>query len=289
MKLMTLNTHAWQEEAQRDKIRQLAHFIKEQSVELVALQEVNQGMNAPLVETCELELYAPVEEGVPITEDNYAYVLQQELQGLGLSYYWTWVPVHVGFAVYDEGLAVLSRSPIKEAWSHHVSQLRDYESYRTRKILGVRTCPQGEDTWFVNGHYGWWEDEEPFRGQWDQTEERLKPYRDGPLYVMGDFNNVAQIRQEGYDYILQHGWHDLYTLARERDEGFTVLKSIAGWENNKSPLRIDYIISHLPVEVKSHYVVMNGERGTVVSDHFGVLAEVADRQGGSLAHSIEEQ
>lgn len=83
--------------------------------------------------------------------------------------------------------------------------------------MGIQTAVQGEATWFVNGHYNWWDDEqEPFKGQWELTESKLAPYMDQPLYIMGDFNNVAEVRGEGYDYMMSKGWNDLYTTAEQR-------------------------------------------------------------------------
>ncbi|NMO96442.1 endonuclease/exonuclease/phosphatase family protein [Paenibacillus lemnae] len=271
MKIMTLNTHSWQEEQQMDKIKQLAAFIHEHDIDVISLQEVNQSMGAEAVPHSRLTHYRPAEQDIVIREDNYAYILQRELK---TEYYWTWVPVHVGFVTYDEGLAILSKMPIQQTMSHYVSAMRDYSNYRTRKILGIQASMQGMDTWFVNGHYGWWEDEESFRGQWDRTEEVLAGLRQGRLFIMGDFNNVAERRGEGYDYLMNKGWHDLYLTAADRDEGFTVVKAIAGWEDNKRPLRIDYICSSHPVSVLTSRVVMNGERGPVVSDHFGVMVEI---------------
>ena len=255
-----------------DKIKQLADFILEHQFDFISLQEVNQSMKAEAVADSELSHYYSAEQEAVIRQDNYAYLLQKELNE---SYYWTWVPVHVGFVKYDEGLAILSKTPITEALSEYVSQMRDYENYRTRKILGVHTVAEGKDIWFVNGHYGWWKDEEPFRGQWDQTELTLAQHRQSLMFIMGDFNNVAEIRGEGYDYVVRKGWHDLYLSAEERDEGATVVKAIAGWENNKKPLRIDYIFSSKPVQVRSSTVVMNGKNGPVVSDHYGVAVDLS--------------
>ncbi|KKO54905.1 hypothetical protein [Paenibacillus sp. DMB20] len=73
---------------------------------------------------------------------------------------------------------------------------------------------------------------------------------------------------------MDKGWHDLYRSAEVRGEGSTVVKAIAGWEDIKKPLRIDYIFSSLPVKVRSSTVVMNGKNGPVISDHFGVAVEL---------------
>ncbi|MGF7049641.1 maltose 6'-phosphate phosphatase [Paenibacillus sp. DS2015] len=271
MRILTLNTHSWQENDQLDKISQLANFINEQQFDVISLQEVNQSMDETEVPLVELGNYVQTEREVVIKRDNFAYLL---LQQLSVTYYWTWVPVHVGFVKYDEGLAILTRTPMTDTMSEYVSVIRDYENYRTRKIIGAQIVVNGENTWFVNGHYGWWHDTEPFRGQWDLTDLKIAPYRACPIFIMGDFNNVAEIGEEGYDYVVSKGWHDLYLSAEVRDEGSTVVKAIAGWEHNKQNLRIDYIFASVPVQVKSSTVALNGTNGPVVSDHYGVAVEL---------------
>jgi len=278
MKLLTLNTHAWHEEEQEKKIAQLADFINERGFDGIALQEVNQSATAEAAGAERLTQYAEAEPGVVIRADNYALLL---LERLDTPYYWTWLPTHGAYrGRYDEGVAVLTREPITDSLYGYVSGLRDYLNYKTRRLLGVKTTLGGPDTepiWLFSAHCGWWHDEEePFRPQWDRAEALLKPLRDAgeKLFLLGDLNNVAQIRGEGYDYVMQHGWCDLHTAADEKDEGSTVLKAIGGWEDNKQPLRIDYILSGSPIAAKKSEVVLDGKNGPVVSDHFGVAAEV---------------
>ena len=70
------------------------------------------------------------------------------------------------------------------------------------------------------------------------------------------------------------GWRDAYRLAGAGDGGFTVRGAIDGWRDGPSgDMRIDYIWvngSLLPCRCA---VVLDGRRGPVVSDHFGVLLE----------------
>lgn len=278
MKLLTLNTHAWHEEEQEKKISQLADFINERGFDAIALQEVNQRAAAEEAGAERLNRYVEAEPGVTIRADNYALLLLEQLDA---PYYWTWLPTHGAYhGRYDEGVAVLSREPITDTVYGYVSGLRDYLNYKTRRLLGVKTTLGGPDTepfWLCSAHCGWWHDEEePFRPQWDRAEALLKPLRDAgeQIFLLGDLNNVAQIRGEGYDYVMQHGWCDLYASALEKDEGSTVLKAIGGWEDNKQPLRIDYILSGSRIAAKKSEVVLDGKNGPVVSDHFGVAAEV---------------
>ncbi|GGO04684.1 endonuclease/exonuclease/phosphatase family protein [Saccharibacillus kuerlensis] len=280
MKCLTLNTHSWHEEEQEKKIGQLADFINERGFDLIALQEVNQSPQASEAAPERLARYYEAEPGTKIREDHYALLL---LEQLDTPYFWSWLPTHSAYqGRYDEGVAVLTREPITEAVYGYVSGIHDYMNAKTRRLLGVKTSlANGENgadpLWLFSGHYGWWNDkEEPFKAQWDRTEELLKPLREAgeTLFMLGDLNNVAQIRREGYDYMLDHGWCDLYTAAAEKDEGSTVLKAIAGWADNERPLRIDYVLSSLPIEAKKSEVVLDGKNGPLVSDHFGVAAEI---------------
>ncbi|WP_411348701.1 endonuclease/exonuclease/phosphatase family protein [Paenibacillus sp. WLX2291] len=273
MKLLTLNAHAWHEENQLDKIRELAAFIDQHSFDLIAMQEVNQPAAQPPLSVEKLTRYFAADHDAVIRRDNYAHILVSHLQ---TAYYWTWVPVHAASrGRLDEGLAILSRTPLTEAILGHVSTQHIYEHYKTRKVLAVQTEYQGQPLWLADGHFGWWNDEvEPFRPQWDRAEELLAPCLDDQVFFLGDFNNVAEIRGEGYDYMMKHIWHDTYTLAEEKDGGHTVVKSIAGWEGNERPLRIDYIYSNRPMRVQRSQVALNGANGAVVSDHFGVMVEL---------------
>lgn len=273
MRLLTLNTHAWHEENQLEKISQLADFINEQQFDVIAMQEVNQLAAEEAVAVPDLGRYYNADPETVIRKNNYAYVLLQQLQ---YDYHWTWIPVHsASRRTLDEGLAILSKTPLTAHMHGHVSRLQDYNNSKTRKILAVQTEQAGQPLWLVNGHFGWWNDElEPFRPQWDAAEQLLEPYQEQLMFFLGDFNNVAEIRGEGYDYMMKQIWHDTYTAAAVKDAGHTVVKSIAGWEGNARNLRIDYIYANRPVQVQSSHVALNGENGAVVSDHFGVMAVV---------------
>ena len=140
---------------------------------------------------------------------------------------------------------------------------------------------------------GWWSDEEePFAAQWDRLEKRLAPRRrDGRVWLLGDFNSPDEVRGEGYDYICAAGWQDTYRLAKRRDDGITVEGEIDGWRptddtmagdisSKLSGMRLDYIWCSRPAQVRSSQVVCNGSNGPRVSDHFGVLIETPNSEGG---------
>ena len=66
MRLLTLNCHSWQETNQLDKLDQIVTHIIQQDYDVIALQEVSQLMDTPI-------LYDN------IREDNFVYLIQQAL------------------------------------------------------------------------------------------------------------------------------------------------------------------------------------------------------------------
>lgn len=261
MKLLTLNCHAWEEENQLEKIGFLAQAIKEKSYDVIALQEVNQSIAEQNIDK-------------NLKQDNFAVVLLHELKKIGVAdYSLVWDFSHFSFEKYEEGLAILTKHPILEEHSFFVSKILDPNRWITRKIVGVKINCHGMPISFYSCHTGWWHDEEePFKQQADSLLEQVS--KDGLFFLLGDFNNNALLKGEGYEHLMSHGLYDTYSLANEKDEGITVKGKIAGWSNNKEDLRIDLILTNEPLPVASSKVIFNGINKPVVSDHFGVEVEV---------------
>lgn len=270
MKFLTLNTHSWMEEDSLGKLQDLCDAIVRHSFDVIALQEVNQLMAAPLADSSLLGSYTELNKEYPIKEDNFAFLLQQMLQEKGLHYYWTWEPSHIGYDIYDEGLAVLSLHPIQEARSFFASKNTAYDDYKSRKAVGIKTA----DTWYFNLHLGWWNDgHDSFPEQWQRCMDMLEQLKQ-PIFLLGDFNNPAHLQNEGYELVSQN-WFDTYLLAEQKDVGYTVAESIDGWTDNEGGLRIDYIFASSPVRTRSSKVIFNGTNEPVVSDHFGIVVEIS--------------
>lgn len=257
MKLLTLNCHSWQEDNQLEKISILAHDIAEKSYDVIALQEVSQ-----LIES------EPVEGFVK--KDNFALVLLGELEKQGVTdYTLVWDFAHIGYDVYEEGVAILTKHPVVEEHRFFISKSHDQSYWKTRKIVGATISYEGKPFTFFSCHLGWWtDDEEPFKFQVDSLMEQVT--LESPFFLMGDFNNNAWVREEGYDYLLSKGLLDTFDVAAQRDSGVTVEGKIAGWDENKVDLRIDLVLSSEKVDVKSSRVIFNHVNKPVVSDHFGV-------------------
>ena len=273
MKLLTLNTHSLVEDNYSTKLDAFVSAIAEQRPDIIALQEVNQTIAETQVDVIS-EGYVPCVENIVIRKDNHVYKAAELLEGAGVKYYWTWLPLKKGYNKYDEGIALMSRSRIIETDVVRISETDDYNNWKTRKIIGIRT-EAAPDEWFFSVHYGWWDDlDEPFQNQWQKTVEYMKKY--SRVWLMGDFNSPAEVRNEGYDMMNGGGWYDSYTLAKTKDNGITVGKVIDGWRDKVSGtdgMRIDQIWCSQKVEIVSSEVIFNGANKPVVSDHYGVAAE----------------
>ena len=273
MKLLTLNTHSLVEDNYSTKLDAFVSAIAEQRPDIIALQEVNQTIAETQADVIS-EGYVPCVDNIVIRKDNHVYKAAELLEGAGVKYYWTWLPLKKGYNKYDEGIALMSRSRIIETDVVRISETDDYNNWKTRKIIGIRT-EAAPDEWFFSVHYGWWDDlDEPFQNQWQKTVEYMKKY--SRVWLMGDFNSPAEVRNEGYDMINSGGWYDSYTLARTRDNGITVGKVIDGWRDKVSGtdgMRIDQIWCSQKAEIASSEVIFNGANKPVVSDHYGVVAE----------------
>jgi len=276
MKLLTLNTHSLAEENYPEKLKAFVSAIVAEQPDIMALQEVNQSIGAKAVVPEKLMNFTPC-GSIPVKEDNHAYNAVKKLSEKGIDYYWTWLGIKKSYGRYEEGISLLCRKPIAETDIITVSSIDDYNNWKTRKIIGVRTegCP---DEWFYSVHFGWWDDkDEPFQKQWKRFSDNFSDKK--VIWLMGDFNSPAEVRDEGYDMVKNCGWLDSYYLAEYKDDGITVGRIIDGWKDrifHTKGMRIDQIWSSKPREIISSRVILNGRNYPVVSDHYGVEINVKE-------------
>lgn len=277
MKVLTLNTHAWMEEYPEEKLEQIADFIAQEGFEMIALQEINQTMDSNEV-TDDLFIKPSGEtHSVAIKEDNFAYLLVRLLKKRGQTYYWSWTANHIGYDKYDEGVAILSKTPFSSE-SILVSDSTDYACHLTRRILKGHISVDNQEWAVFSCHYSWWlgpEDDLLFKKEWDETLRHIDPDSDTIHLLMGDFNNEAEVQEEGYAYMQKTAPQilDTYVEAEEKIGSATVLDDIDGWEGDTNEKRIDYIFTDYTGDIKSSRVVFDGQREPIVSDHFGVVVE----------------
>ena len=276
--MLTLNTHSLIEQNYEEKLVYFVNAMVKYEPDIIALQEVNQTSDESSLSDKFLKGYTQCQSAVPLKKDNHAYRVVKLLLEKNINYYWTWLPIKNGYDKYDEGLAILSKKEILETDTVLVSCINDYNNWKTRKILGIYSG----DEWFYSVHLGWWDDKsDPFSDQWSRLSKRLTGKEN--VWLMGDFNNCAEIRNEGYDLIKKSGWQDTFEIAREKDDGITVGTVIDGWKDkitDTNGMRIDFIWTNSENIIERTNVIFNGKNEPVISDHYGVMITV---KGGSGA------
>ncbi len=263
--LLTLNTHSLIEKDYEQKTKKFVSSVEKILPDVFTLQEVNQTSDKSII--IPDSMYYPLRDDVCIKSDNHAAKISLYLNDIGLNYYWTYLPIKNGYDIYDEGLAVFSKNKICDTNVITLSDRDDYSDWKTRKALGIKV----ENIWFYSVHFGWWKNNE-FMHQWDRFINNIDSK--DVIFAMGDFNNPAHIRNEGYDYVKKSGWSDTYMLSTDRDSGYTACSDIAGWNGNGEKIRIDYIWCNKNIKVLDSKVVFNGINNEIISDHFGVIAKI---------------
>ena len=269
MKFLTLNSHSWMEENAQQKFETLKEQILEAQYDVICFQEVNQEMASETVETD--EYYQALPSSVAIHKDHFVRVLVEELAAHGLYYYWTWAYNHIGYDHLNEGVAVLSRQPLK-ADEILVSNMDDPTDYHTRRVAVAHTSVDGKEIAVASVHLSWWD--KGFQFEWPRIENYFSQVGK-PFILAGDFNNPAG--QEGYETILSSSLklQDSFIEAKETKGTYTVGPGIDGWTDNQVPLRIDYIFASPEWEIKRLHVIFDGQNKPLVSDHYGLEAELS--------------
>lgn len=263
MKFLTINTHSIIEKDYDKKCEYFVDAISRIKPDIITMQEVNQSKWAKTVDSDNFC------GDFKLKTDNHAMKMSKMLKDYGLDYYYNWLGIKYGYKIFEEGLGVLSLNPIEKSDSLLLTKSDNINSWKTRKAQIIKTS----DLIICNVHMGWWDDEdEPFSYQFKQLNNKLSEMNEH-IFLMGDFNSPADKKNQGYEKVVSDGWFDTYTLADDKDEGFTVISKIDGWKNNKEK-RIDYIFTNRKISVKSSKVIFDGKNEKIISDHFGVIIEI---------------
>ena len=257
MKILTINVHAWLEKNQMEKIDILAKAIAEKQYDVIAMQEVNQLMNNPVIFD-------------DIRQENYGWVLLEKLQEYtDTDYYYHWSNSHIGYGKYDEGLAIITKHKRLDVDEFYGTRAQSVNTITSRRINSATIEYKGQIIEFYTCHMNLPTNQEEKMA--DNIQTILKRSQTDNLKIlMGDFNTDAINSPEDYKMILSQGLYDTYTMAKEKDSGITVGGNIDGWSKSKEEKRIDYILSNKEIKVKSSKVIFNGENHPVVSDHYGL-------------------
>ncbi|KXT75989.1 Exodeoxyribonuclease III [Streptococcus sp. DD12] len=266
MKILTLNTHSWMEEHPQEKLEQLVDTLAEKACDLIFLQEINQLISSEPAEVT--PGYVAVSDSPAIHVDNYALLLVTALRERGLDYYWSWAYNHIGYDKYQEGVAILSLTPLHPRLLR-VSDSTDETDYRTRCVLLAQTHLSGHPYLVASVHLSWWE--KGFAREWLRLERALEEAQ-LPVIVAGDFNNP--VAGPGYQLMTSGPLElaDSHKQARVVSGEHTIQAAIDGWEGNRQQLKVDHILLSQGIPVSLSQVVFDGGNTPQVSDHFGVFA-----------------
>lgn len=272
MKWLTLNIHSWMEEDTEEKMDILVHYIISSGLDGVSLQEVNQRIDA-LPEENPLHFVPPINEKTIIKQDNYALCLVKRLAELGEEYHWSWTYSHVGYGIYEEGVAILSKKPL-QSQAVLVSSVDKKTDVTRRMMLCSKLTVQDKELFVTSSHYSWWNEETKhgFQDEWTLSKLFLDKLS-GFILLCGDFNGPDTIKNETYDLVTK-SFVDTFELAEHPSGRYTIPKEIDGWKHTKEQLRIDYIFASEPCQVRSHDVIFDGENYPCISDHYGVVVSI---------------
>ena len=98
MKILTINTHSLQEENYPQKFKWFIEAILRERPDIIAMQEVNQTMSAPSIDTSLLDGYfpapyfpSPSHPYIPIRQDNHAAQTARYFWESGIPCSWTMI------------------------------------------------------------------------------------------------------------------------------------------------------------------------------------------------------
>jgi len=214
---------------------------------------------------------------VPVHEDNYALLLVQALNEMGATYEWTLTEAHIGWDLYDECVAILSRLPIRGIKPIDMSPEYGYHQVQRRAAQAALIETATGTFWCATTHMSWWDfDGEPLFAQEyaHLSQELAECARTAPVLLGGDFNSAAHLPNEGYALVTSSGMIDTRSLAEQTDGENTVHREIAGWEGSTDAKRIDFVFADRLLTVTSHAVVFRDNSPEAISDHSGLLLEI---------------
>ncbi len=267
LKILTLNIHGYQEENQLEKFDIIADSIAANDYDIIALQEVSQTEENDPVFIREDD---PVQT---VRANNPIYIIGKRLkEKYGIEYFSYWVNIKMGFVIYQEGIAIMSKLPIIEGESVVAccDEYNDMKDSKRRALAKTKLDYNGTPINIYSIHFGLAKEEKnPFILQFNKLHDDIQKNGDELTIFLGDFN-IPDYSDE-YKKILEYGYIDLYETAKHKSEQrATIAGFIHGWENNDKALRIDFGFSNKPLDVESAEVVFTKEKYGLVSDHYGI-------------------
>jgi maltose 6'-phosphate phosphatase len=252
MKILTLNLHCFAEKDIVKNQKNIVNAILEEDVDVILLQEVAQSKTGKIVFD-------------DVKEDNYGYKLKQDLAIAGVNYYYHYKFGNQAFGLYDEGLAILSKTKLTNKNHFFISKTIDYNNWNTRIIVSAKTMIEDEEIVFTSAHLGWSDGVEVFEDQVDILMDNLNS---NEVNIIGGDYNISPGSKE-YNHFVSKGYIDLF--FNNEKEYYNIPTHISDIDQKDGSSRIDYVMSNKDVEVKSRKILFTNN---LVSDHYGILIEI---------------
>lgn len=245
LRVATINCHCLIEEPDA-RAAQMADALVALDADVVGLQEVCRTLGQ---------------------DDDFAKRLVAALAARGRVFEARWVPTHVGWNQYDEGIGVL----VREGWLVDVGELAlpQGQGPFPRKALWTKLrTPSGEAHFYVThlSHVDWQSREAQARALVAHADARARV----PQVVVGDFNDedwtapVKCLTAAGHCTALP--FVDAWAQARPFDPGET-------FTSTHPTTRIDYVFARGGLRAaRAERLFTQPEDGLWASDHHGVFA-----------------
>lgn len=246
MKIISLNLHSLKEDNQEEKLKRVSDFILKEDIDICLFQEVSQPKDAKI-------LFGNIREG-----SNILY-LTKNLP----SYHLTSTFKKIGFQVFEEGLAILSKKELVNAGSAYLSKTHSFTNWLTRFTL----FGEMDGITFFDIHLGWTIGEETIEYQMD-TLSKMALEHTNPVFILGDYN--ACYKSEKYQYLMDKGFYSVMELLKLDPLKYPTF--IYPLDNGEEDNRvIDHILMNQKIHIKDYQVLFNENP---VSDHNLIYLEI---------------
>ena len=246
MKILSLNLHCFKEEDRIAKLDRIIDFIKEHDIDVCMFQEAAQDVNEKYINES-------------IREGNNTYYISSKLN-YNIYYHY----IKHSFGHLEEGLAIISKYPIKNPNFKIISKTKDTEHWYKRDCI-VATI---NDITFLNTHLGW--DDFGEVGM-EQIKEMLELVDDNNLTILAGDMNFADGSDE-INYIKKHMYScaQLCGIDPKLNPTFHYdLDSKMKYGNNM----IDFIFINKKMDNIKYEIVFNKEED-YVSDHSAIYVQI---------------
>lgn len=260
MKIMALNLHSYQEDRQIEKFDIIAKKIVEYDMDIACFCECSQKLTST--------------QNPTIQPDNALQIICDKVNEYSNhKYECRWEFAHYGFAVYEEGIGVITKLPIKNVESRYVSKTVSAFDFRSRKIMKITTDHLGKEVDIYIIHMNTTTDPyDPFREQFKNLLNWIEE-KEGRISILaGDF--AIEPYSNNYDTLIDEDFIDHYLQAvPEGREDYTFINPPGLEFSYERKLRLDYIFSNenYNCTVAKRFFLEDEK----VSDHAAVYCELS--------------